>query len=158
MAVNHVDGMTFAGMLVCPVFAAYLVSAKIGWLTIPSVIAALPMCISILFAARAFTYLAMGVLLRLAERWNSWVQMAFSFPFLLLYLVSPILSAMVAIFTTCYLAVFLASFADHLGDWSAFCVLSIAAVLSVPMSLLLYKWFIVITHKWLAFPDIEKAE
>ena len=158
MAVNHVDGMTFAGMLVCPICAACSVSAKAGWLTIPCVVAALPVCISILFAARALTYLAMGFVLRLAERWNPWVQTVLSFPLLLLYFVSPIVSAMAAILATGYLAILLASFGGHIGDWAGVCVLLLAAVLSVPVSLLLCKWWIVYTCKWLAFPNIENAE
>ena len=158
MAVNHVDGITFAGMLVCPICAAYSVSAKVGWLTIPCVAAALPVCISILFAAWALTYLAMGFAVRLAERWNPWAQTVSSFPFLLLYLVAPILSAMAAIFVTGYLAILLASFGGQLGDWTRGCVLFLVAVVSVPVSLVICKWWIIYTYKWLAFPNIENAE
>ena len=158
MAVNHVDGMTFAGVLVCPVFAAYLINEKAGWFATPCVLSALPVCISVLFAARALTYLAMGSAIRLGERANPWVQTVFSFPFLLLYLVSPILSATVAIFATGYLAILLASLGGNLGDWAGLCVLSLAAVLSVPVSLVFCKWWIVRTYKWLAFLRIENAE
>ena len=158
MAVNHVDGMTFAGTLVCPVCAAYSVSAKVGWLSIPCAVTALPVCISILLAARFLTYLVMGFVLRLADSWNPWFQTAFSFPFLLLYFLSPILSAVVAVLTTGYLAILLGSFGDQLGGWAGVCVLWLAAVLSVSVSLLLYKWWVVFTHKWLAFPSIENAE
>ena len=131
MAVNHADGMTFAGVLVCPILVVVnLIGAGAGWLTFPCVVAVSPVCFAILYLGRKLAYLITGVGLHFVQPMKSWLQRILMAPFFFLYFALPICGIVVAVFASTYAATYLADFASHLGGWTGFAMASMAAVIS----------------------------
>ena len=142
MAVNYADGITFAGVIVCPICSAlYLAGANVGWFTVPCVVAAMPICIAVLCVARLLTYSITGLGLRFAEALHPSVREILFLPFVLLYFLLPFFGVAAAVLATSYAAAALAEFAGHLGGLFGLATLCATAVFSVSVIVASFKWW-----------------
>lgn len=144
--------MTFAGVLVCPFLAAVnVIGAGAGWLAVPCVVAASPVCFAFLYLGRKLTYLITGVGLHFAQPKKPWVQAIVMAPFFVLYLVLPIGGAVAAIFATTFAATSLADFVSNLGGFAGFAMVSMTAVISMSTIAVCYK-------SWLRYASQQSRE
>ena len=131
MAVNHVDGTTFAGAIVCPTFAVILGGGAAGWIAVPCVIAALPVSFVVLLGTRSLSYVVLGGVVRLAKGPHSRSREIAAWPLAVVYLALPLVGVATAVFSTSLAVLSLAKFASQLGGWSAFALLGVADLVSI---------------------------
>lgn len=142
IAVNHVDGMIFGGVVACPIISAVcVVRLQGGWFALPCVVAALPLCFVVLFAARTLTYLTCDAGFRLTETAPPPIRSVFFLPFGVLYFLLPILGVCTAVLVTSYSAMSLAAFTGRFGGLVGFAASCLAAVLSVFAIVVLGKFW-----------------
>ncbi len=145
MAVNHADGMTFGSAIVCPILAMGSLREDTGWLTVPSVVAALPVCFAVLCIGRTLTYLVTAVGLRLIHQMKPWFQQIFIIPFCLVYFLLPVVAAIAAVCVTSFAAMQIFVLGSQVGGWIGFVTINVAAVVSAVATVAFWKrWF------WLA--------
>ena len=140
MAVNHADGCTWSGAIVCPVCASGLLFyGGTGWLSMPCVVVSLPVCLVVLYVSRVLTYLLADVGLRLTQPAKSvWRIVAFV-PFFLLYMVLPPLGVLVAFQATIVIARQCAALAVQTGGWSGDVIISLVALVAALVSAVFWQ-------------------
>lgn len=142
MAVNNVDGPTFAGAALCPLLAGgFAMASGTGWLTVPCAVTASPVGFATLYVGRKLIYSILGVGLRFAPRKPRWYHEIVAA--LLLYPIfffAPPACVFAAVCVTTYSTIYLADVARDAGGWAGFMSVSVTAFGSIGVTVAFYKW------------------